>query len=324
MQTKSLLFLLSAIILIKIAAPSTAPGSEKACLAASHNSGTITCCPGELNPQVFKLTKPYMRNEEIMEIQAALKALGFYKGKPNGVFDLSTEKAIKVFQRKYKLKCDGVVGKDTRRILVKLFEKRVAHTSAAAVPKGTVRIVIDTDKKTLTVYDDNKVFKKYPVAVGKEETPTPIGEWRIKRKAKNWGTGFGTRWMELEVPWGIYGIHGTNKPWSIGSEASHGCIRMFNWDVEELYEWVKVGTPVKIVGEVFSPLYEHRNKVHKGHRGTAVMLVQRGLIAEGYLKPPIDGIFGPATEDALKRLQKDRGFEVTGQVDVDIWPVLGL
>ena len=44
----------------------------------------------------------------------------------------------------------------------------------------------------------------------------------------NWGGGFGTRWLGLNVPWGIYGIHGTNQPWSIGTQASAGCIRMFN------------------------------------------------------------------------------------------------
>jgi len=319
---KSLLLFLSLIFLNLLFMPSEVLGNPGKKM--SETCSTVVCCPGEVSPQVFKLAGPYMRGEEIKEIQSALQALGIYKGGTSGVFDQSLEKAVRAFQRKYGLKSDGVVGLNTRRALAEIFEKKPAYTAAVAVPKGTVRIVIDTDQKTLTVYDDNKVFKKYPVAVGKGETPTPIGQWRIKRKAKNWGTGFGTRWMELEVPWGIYGIHGTNKPWSIGREASHGCIRMFNRHVEELYQWVKVGTPVKIVGEVFPPLYEQRDKVHRGHRGTVVMLVQQGLIAEGYLKPPIDGIFGPATEKALKQLQKDRGFEVTGQVDVDIWPVLGL
>jgi len=54
--------------------------------------------------------------------------------------------------------------------------------------------------------------------------------------------------MGLNVPWGIYGIHGTNKPWTIGQFASHGCIRMRNKDVEELFEWIPVGTNVLIEG----------------------------------------------------------------------------
>ena len=52
--------------------------------------------------------------------------------------------------------------------------------------------------------------------------------------------------MQLNVPWGIYGIHGTDKPWSIGQAVSHGCVRMYNQDAEELYGKVPVGTPVRI------------------------------------------------------------------------------
>jgi len=290
--------------------------------AGQGNSLPATCCSGEEQPDLP--LKPKMYGGEVREYQIALKQLGFYFGDINGIYNQVTENAVKKFQRVHKLKDDGIIGKETKKVLIQIFETRVANTSSGKAPKGYVEIVIDTRKKTLTVYDDGKEFKQYKVAVGKDETPTPIGNWRVKRKAKNWGTGFGTRWMGLDVPWGLYGIHGTNKPWSIGAEASHGCIRMFNSSAEEVYEWVKPGTVVKITGQVYPPLYEHRDKVHKGHRGSVVMLVQKGLIAEGYLKEPVDGIFGYQTETALKKLQKDRGFEVTGQVDIDIWPVLGL
>jgi len=51
--------------------------------------------------------------------------------------------------------------------------------------------------------------------------------------------------MWLSAP--AVGIHGTNEPWSVGSHASHGCIRMRVADVEDLYNRVFVGTPVQIV-----------------------------------------------------------------------------
>ena len=54
--------------------------------------------------------------------------------------------------------------------------------------------------------------------------------------------------MGLDVPWGGYGIHGTNRPWSIGTYASLGCVRMFNEDIEELFEIVAPGTRVVITG----------------------------------------------------------------------------
>lgn len=282
------------------------------------------CCPEEQVQPEIKLTIPYMQGSQIAEYQVALQKLGYYKGKIDGVYSPATAKSVQEFQRRNKLKDDGVIGVKTKQALAGQFEAGAADTVKQAAPKGVVEILIDIDRKKLTVYDNKKIFKEYDVAVGKDRTPTPVGEWKITRKAMHWGTGFGTRWLGLNVPWGLYGIHGTNKPWSIGTEASAGCIRMMNHDVEELYPWVQTGTAVRIIGEVYPPLYEDREKVHKGHRGTVVVLVQQGLAAEGYLKGKPDGIFGPATEEALKKLQKDKGFEVTGQVDVDIWPVLGL
>lgn len=107
------------------------------------------------------------------------------------------------------------------------------------------RIEINTSARTLTLYKDEKWFKSYPVAVGSPSTPTPIGNWTITKKAL-WGEQFGGHFMQLSVPWGIYGIHGTNKPWSIGQAVSHGCVRMYNEDAAELYNLVSVGTPVYI------------------------------------------------------------------------------
>jgi lipoprotein-anchoring transpeptidase ErfK/SrfK len=51
-----------------------------------------------------------------------------------------------------------------------------------------------------------------------------------------------------------YGIHGTNRPKSIGKAASHGCIRMRNQDVEDLFERVEVGDPVELVTETDAEL----------------------------------------------------------------------
>ncbi len=196
--------------------------------------------------------------------------------------------------------------------------------TAAPAESGKNYIVIDKKTKMLTVYVNNKQYKSYHVAIGKEESPTPVGDWIIKRKARHWGTGFGTRWMGLNVPWGLYGIHGTNKPWSIGSAASHGCIRMLNRDVEELYDLVAEGSRVSIKGMIYPPFYEERRTLHSGHRGSDVMLLQMKLKEQGYFQAEIDGFFGKATEKALKQFQKEHYFEVTGQVDADIYAAVGL
>ncbi|MDQ0175540.1 L,D-transpeptidase [Bacillus chungangensis] len=99
-------------------------------------------------------------------------------------------------------------------------------------------------KHTLTLLKDGRVVKQYPIGVGKMLTPTPVGTYTIVNKAPNPGGPFGVMWMGLSKP--HYGIHGTNRPSSIGKDVSRGCIRMYNKDVLELSKLVPIGTPVHI------------------------------------------------------------------------------
>lgn len=110
----------------------------------------------------------------------------------------------------------------------------------------TYRITIKTSTRTLTLYKNNRFFKSYPVAVGKPSTPTPKGNWTIIMKGL-WGRQFGGHFMRLSIPNGIYGIHGTDMPSSIGKYVSHGCVRMYPADAAELYSLVSIGTPVLII-----------------------------------------------------------------------------
>ncbi|MCL6564051.1 MAG: L,D-transpeptidase, partial [Firmicutes bacterium] len=87
--------------------------------------------------------------------------------------------------------------------------------SASPQTQGT-RIVINVSQRRLYLYRGSELLGDYPVAVGKPNTRSPRGEFVITQKAV-WGDGFGTRWMRISVPWGIYGIHGTNKPWTVGT-----------------------------------------------------------------------------------------------------------
>ena len=125
---------------------------------------------------------------------------------------------------------------------------QVKHTNTSfRIPSGLTRIVIDVKSLQLIIYKDNLPQKTYPVAIGKPGTPSPVGNWEIVSKEK-WGEGFGSHWLGLNVPFGVYGIHGTNNPGSIGNIISGGCIRMFNTDVEEVYNMVQIGTRVHIIG----------------------------------------------------------------------------
>jgi L,D-transpeptidase ErfK/SrfK len=112
------------------------------------------------------------------------------------------------------------------------------------VAPSPLSIRISLRAKTLGLYRSGTLVKTYPVATGKPTTPTPTGNFTIVNKQVNPGGPFGTRWMGLSKP--HYGIHGTNNPASIGTEASNGCIRMFNDDVNELFSQIPVNTTVRI------------------------------------------------------------------------------
>lgn len=121
------------------------------------------------------------------------------------------------------------------------------------------RIVISIADRKLVLLEGDHVLKTYEIAVGKRATPSPEGRFEVVNRIPNpiWCAGgrvvrpgkrnpLGTRWIGLSKKG--YGIHGTNEPGSIGKAASHGCIRMRNRDVEELFELVETGAPVELTG----------------------------------------------------------------------------
>jgi lipoprotein-anchoring transpeptidase ErfK/SrfK len=122
------------------------------------------------------------------------------------------------------------------------------------------RIVVSIPDRKLAVLEAGRVVKIFPTAVGAPKSPSPTGSYVIVQRLADptwYGKGkivppgkaspIGTRWLGLSVKG--YGIHGTNNPASIGHNASHGCIRLRNHDVEELFGMVSVGDAVELVGE---------------------------------------------------------------------------
>jgi hypothetical protein len=118
-------------------------------------------------------------------------------------------------------------------------------------------LVISIPDRKLAVIEDGTVKKVYPVAVGKDSTPSPAGIFFVVDRVADpayYHAGkvvppgprnpLGTRWMGLSQPG--YGIHGTNAPHSIGTAASHGCVRMAKDDLQELFSRARVGDTVLI------------------------------------------------------------------------------
>jgi len=119
------------------------------------------------------------------------------------------------------------------------------------------RIIVSIPDRKLAVMEAGRVLRVFPTAVGAPKSPSPAGAFRIVVRIPDptwYGKGrivppgksnpLGTRWLGLSVQG--YGIHGTNNPASIGHNASHGCIRMRNHDVEQLFEMVSVGDTVEL------------------------------------------------------------------------------
>ncbi|MGI6668773.1 MAG: L,D-transpeptidase family protein [Acetivibrionales bacterium] len=176
-------------------------------------------------------------------------------------------------------------------------------------PEG-YHLYVDLDLMLMYVYKDGELVKTYEVSGGSASTPSPVGTWKIISK-DTWGEGFGGAWLGFNVPWGLYGIHGTNEPWSVGKHnTSKGCIRMRNNEVKELYNMVPYNATVTIVYENM-PFYPMRD----GDVGFDVLKVERALKKLGYYHGSLDGIFGSALKKAVMKFQEDHKLYKTGVVN---------
>jgi LysM repeat protein len=124
--------------------------------------------------------------------------------------------------------------------------------------QGHFAVIVSKTTNTLRLTDNGKFFKRYRIGTG-QFSKTPVGEfkittrvaeppwWRPDGKTIPFGDPeniLGTHWLGLDVPG--YGIHGTWETNSIGKQATAGCVRLLNGDIEELYTILPVGTPVTI------------------------------------------------------------------------------
>lgn len=185
-------------------------------------------------------------------------------------------------------------------------------------------IHVDVEQKLLTLFRDDAPVRTWTIATGAWDTPTPTGVFTITHRFSGEMCGFGTCFLGLDVPWGNYGIHGTNKPESIGSNASHGCIRMHVSDAEELYKLVPNGTKVVIECGPWGELGGTLRTLKNGDRSSGVRAVQRKLRALGFYHGWPDGIFGASTQHAVNEARKAFDLPPNGLVDWSLYMKLGL
>ena len=149
--------------------------------------------------------------------------------------------------------------------------RAVVHSTKPQVSTGEVAaenptfLTLDRANFTLRFWRNLKLIKSYTVAVGQQGLETPAGLYHIQDKQVNpswhvpdsaWAGDLAGQVIPpgpadpIKARWlGIFdgaGIHGTDETWSLGTAASHGCVRMAIPDVIELYDQVDVGTPIYI------------------------------------------------------------------------------
>jgi len=144
----------------------------------------------------------------------------------------------------------------------------VPNSRAARPDRKVARIEVDKRAKAVRALGaDGALMAHYPASVGSKEKPAPSGSYKVRRiklnptytydprfgfkgvKAKSKleiaegpNNPVGTVWIDLTKP--TYGIHGTGHPEAIGKVESHGCVRLTNWDADELAHMVRKGTEV--------------------------------------------------------------------------------
>jgi lipoprotein-anchoring transpeptidase ErfK/SrfK len=128
--------------------------------------------------------------------------------------------------------------------------------------QADTHLVLRLGQRRVFVQHGEQMVASYPVAIGKQTTPTPTGEFTVFEMVENpvwqspWtgevrspgaNSALGLRWIGFaRMPNGVIGFHGTPTVSSIGRAASNGCVRMRNEDVLALFNLVQVGTVVRV------------------------------------------------------------------------------
>jgi lipoprotein-anchoring transpeptidase ErfK/SrfK len=130
--------------------------------------------------------------------------------------------------------------------------------------------IVKSERILRTLAKDGAVLAVYPASIGSEEKPAPSGSHTVRAVAKNPNYTYnpdyafkgvkakekfeikpgpnnpvGSTWIDLSIE--SFGIHGTPEPEKVGKAYSQGCVRLTNWDVEELSKMVEKGTPVEFI-----------------------------------------------------------------------------
>jgi lipoprotein-anchoring transpeptidase ErfK/SrfK len=191
-----------------------------------------------------------------MEAMAKLKRLGYRN---------AIERIAERFHMDERLLHALNPGKDLDRAGTEIV---VANVARPEIREKVGSVEVDKAERSVRVFrKDGGLVAVYPAAIGSDEKPAPTGDFAVNKVVHNptytYNPEFGFRGVKAKRPFTIpkgpnnpvgtvwidltvdtYGIHGTPEPRNIGRTYSHGCVRLTNWDVEDLAGMVEKGTPV--------------------------------------------------------------------------------
>ena len=211
-------------------------------------------------------------------------------------------------------------------------------------------IIINKAINRLAFYENGKLVKEFKVATGRSQDLTPEGKFKIVNKIVNRPyykenipggdprNPLGNRWLGLNArgTWGTtYAIHGNSNPASIGTYASSGCVRMYDEEVEWLFDHVQKNTTVFITSSnksfhdiaTANQLFNDDSgsivvtkpndipiSLKLGSVGSEVEWLQDTLTMLGYSTNGVDGYFAEGTDFAVRIFQQNHGLSVDGVV----------
>ena len=196
----------------------------------------------------------FVRIPKSMMAQAKLKTLGY-------------ESAQEKIGERFHINPALLARLNPGKSLTKAGEEIIVPNVVRQYVVSADKIVVSKNSRTVSAFAaDGSLLAQYPATIGSEHDPLPIGDWKVSEidhypwfhynPALFWdakpqdaranvppgpNNPVGVVWIGLSKE--HYGIHGAPEPSRIGHTESHGCIRLTNWDAEELSKIVKVGTP---------------------------------------------------------------------------------
>jgi lipoprotein-anchoring transpeptidase ErfK/SrfK len=188
-------------------------------------------------------TPPGPVQPSLRQTQQRLADLGYLpQSAVDGVAGPATTVGVIAFQKWQGLTRDGVVGPQTQAALT-------TATRPTPTTQGSPgrRVEVLVDRQLVLAIQDNEVVRAIHVSTGKPSTPTPTGSFQVYAKYPRWWSTPFQEWLLWAAPF-VGGVALHQFPDVPVEAASHGCVRVTQYDAPWLYGFVSVGTPVRVLG----------------------------------------------------------------------------